>query len=151
VTGCAVGLGAYGGAVSGQGPTFSNNVLNGTGAATSNNGGTYGAYLTTDQLGYAWGSLTAVLTGNTFEHFGTGMFVTQTTPSPGQPAGGQASVTAAQGNSFIANGTGADGDTGTTVDASNDWWGCAQGPNMGGHCNTAVGTVTFTPWLTAKP
>jgi hypothetical protein len=150
VSGCSVGLAAYGGAVVGQGPTFAGNVVNGTGAATTNNAGTYGAYLTTDQIGYEYGDLSATLTGNSFAHFNTGMFVTQTTPTPGQPAGGQATV-GASGNSFTTDGTGADGDVGTTVNAQNSWWGCAQGPNMGGHCNTAVGTVAFTPWLTVKP
>ena len=67
------------------------------------------------------------------------------------PAGGQATVTASPGNSFYANGTGANGEVGTTVNATEDWWGCAAGPNMGGACNTAIGTVTYTPWLTAKP
>jgi hypothetical protein len=151
VSGCSVGLGAYGGAVSGEGPTFANNILNGTGAGTTNNAGTYGAYLTTDQLGFAFGSLTATLKGNSFAHFNTGMLVTQTSPSPGQPAGGQATVTASPNNSFVANGTGANGETGTTVNAQEDWWGCMQGPNMGHACNTAIGTVAFTPWLTAKP
>jgi nitrous oxidase accessory protein NosD len=148
---CAVGLAAYGGAVSGQGPTFQENTVNGTGAPTSGGGGTYGAYLTTDQLGYEYGDLTATLTGNSFTHLNTGMLVTQTSPTPGQPAGGQATVTASTGNSFYSDGTGADGEAGTVVSASNDWWGCSEGPNQGGRCNTAVGTVTFTPWLTAKP
>lgn len=151
VTGCAVGLAAYGGAVSGQGPDFVGNVVNGTGAKTSNNAGTYGAYLTTDQLGFEFGDLTATLTGNVITHANTGLFVTQTTPTEGQPAGGQATVTATPNNSFIANGTGADGDTGTVVKAENDYWGCVKGPNMGGPCNTAVGTVSYTPFLTAKP
>jgi hypothetical protein len=151
VTGCSVGLAAYGSAVSGQGPTFAGNVLNGTGASTTSNAGTYGAYLTTDQLGYAFGDLTATLTGNSFSHFNTGMLVTQTSPTPGQPAGGQANVEASGNNSLFANGTGASGEGGTKVNATNDWWGCSKGPNMGGACNTAIGTVQFTPWLVAKP
>jgi hypothetical protein len=151
VTGCSVGLAVYGSAVSGQGPTFVKNVANGTGASTTNNAGTVGAYLTTDQLGYAYGDVTATLTGNSLSHFNTGMFVTQTTPTEGQPAGGQANITASPNNSFYATGTGANGNTGTKVNAQEDWWGCAKGPNMGGTCNTAIGTVTFTPWLTAKP
>ncbi len=149
ISGCAVGLAAYGGAVSGQGPTFANNIVNGTGAATT--GTTYGAYLTTDQLKFGFGNLTATLTGNQLSHFNTGLFVTQTNPSPEQPAGGQATVTANPNNSFFANGTGASGEPGTKVDARNDWWACAQGPNMGHACNTALGTVEFTPFLTSKP
>jgi hypothetical protein len=150
VTGCYVGLGAFGGAVSGQGPTFAKNVVNGAGAQTTEPGGTYGAYLTTDQLGYGFGELTVTLNGNSFEHATTGLLVTQTSPTPGQPAGGQATVTAS-GNSFHANATGANGEAGTVVNAEGDWWGCSKGPNMGGGCSTAVGTVQFAPWLTAKP
>ncbi len=149
VIGCAVGLAAFGGAVSGQGPTFSKNSVNGTGAQSSE--ATYGAYLTTDQLGFASGNLTATLSGNTIQHYDTGMFVTQTSPSPGQPAGGQATVTATPNNSFFSNGTGANGNPGTIVNAKDDWWGCSTGPNSGGRCNSAIGTVDYTPWLATKP
>jgi hypothetical protein len=149
INGCSVGLAAFGSAVSGQGPTFTGNTVVGTGAATS--GATFGAYLTTDQLGYAYGDLTVTLTGNVFKHFDTGLLVTQTSPSPEQPAGGQATVTASPDNSFESDGTGANGEPGTIVNAQEDWWGCEQGPNMGGHCTTAIGTVEFTHWLTVKP
>ncbi|MCW3029936.1 MAG: hypothetical protein JWM66_69 [Solirubrobacterales bacterium] len=149
VTGCAVGLAVFGSAVPGQGPTFTGNVVNGTGAATT--GPTYGAYLTTDQLGFAFGDVTATLTGNTLSHFDTGLLVTQTAPSPGEPAGGQATVTASPNNSFLRNGTGANGEAGTVVNAKEDWWGCVAGPTGGKACNTAVGTVDYTPWLVAKP
>jgi hypothetical protein len=40
---------------------------------------------------------------------------------------------------------------GTIVNAANNWWGCKKGPNMGGGCDTAIGTVQSTPWLTKKP
>jgi len=150
IKGCAVGLAAFGSSVSGQGPTFSNNKVDGSGATTTGPNGTYGAYLTTDMLGYEFGNLTVSLTGNSFEHFGTGMFVTQTEPTPGQPAGGQASVTAS-GNTFHMSTAGANGDTGTTVEAQNNWWGCKQGPNAGPRCDTATGTVSYTPWLTSRP
>jgi nitrous oxidase accessory protein NosD len=143
IKGCYVGLGAFGGAVAGQGATFAGNSVNGLGATTTDPNGTYGAYLTTDQLGFGSGEVTATLAGNTFVHSGTGMFVTQ-------EAGNQTTVSASD-NSFVADGTGANGDSGTVVNAANNWWGCAQGPNMGGHCTTATGTVQFTPWLTAKP
>jgi nitrous oxidase accessory protein NosD len=143
VKGCYVGIAGFGGAVAGQGATFAGNSVNGVGATTTDPNGTYGAYLTTDQLGFGSGDLTATLTGNTFVHSGTGMFVTQ-------EAGSQATISAS-GNSFMADGTGANGGTGTVVTAANNWWGCTQGPNMGGHCTTATGTVQFTPWLTARP
>jgi len=143
VTGCAVGLAAFGSEVSGQGPSFSNNNVNGAAAKTTDPTGTYGAYLTTDLLGYGFGDLTATLTGNTIKNFGTGMFVTQA-------SGGQATVTA-HNNSILNNGTGANGIAGTVVNATSNWWGCKQGPNVGAACDTAIGTVLFTPWLMRQP
>jgi nitrous oxidase accessory protein NosD len=142
VKGCYVGLAVFGSAVSGQGPTFVGNRVNGSGAGTTDPAGTYAAYLTTDELGFGSGDLTATLTGNTLLHSGTGLFVTQS-------AGGQATV-GASNNTIQYNGTGANGDTGTTVNAQNNWWGCVKGPNMGA-CDSAIGTVNYTPWLTAKP
>jgi hypothetical protein len=153
VKGCYIGLGAFGANVSGQGPTFASNRVSGAGATTTDPNGTYAAYLTTDQLGFEFGDLTATLTGNRLEHATTGMLVTQTSPTPGQPAGGQATVSAS-GNLFQHNGAGANGEPGTIVNAQNNWWGCTHGPSGGGKCNTAVGTVgtvQYTPWLTAKP
>lgn len=149
VSGCAVGLAAFGGAVSGQGPTFTANKIDGTGASASESL-TYGAYLTTDQLGFAFGDLKATLTHNKIEHTGVGMFVTQTSPSPEQPAGGQATVTASS-NTFHINATGANGGAGTVVEAQNNWWGCRQGPNNSPKCDTATGTVKYTPWLESRP
>ena len=143
IKGCYVGLAAFGSGVSGQGPTFSGNDVDGAGAKTTDPAGTFGAYLTTDLLGYGSGDLTAILTGNAVSHFGTGLFVTQA-------SGGAATVTA-HGNAFHENGVGATGETGTSVNAESNWWGCKKGPNAGGGCDTATGTVDFTPWLTAKP
>ncbi len=150
VTGCAVGLAAYGSQASGVGPTFSGNRLDGTGATSTEPGATYGAYLTTDLLGYEFADLNVKLDGNTIQHFGTGIFVTQTNPTPGQPAGGQATVDAAS-NSIQSDTAGAVGEPGTVVNAQNNWWGCKQGPNAGGNCTTATGTVAYTPWLTGRP
>jgi nitrous oxidase accessory protein NosD len=150
ISGCYIGLAAFGAAVSGQGPTFAANKVDGTGAKTSDPAGSYGAYLTTDQLGFAFGDLTVQLTGNQVADTGNALLVTQTSPSPGQPAGGQATVTAS-GNSFHKDGAGANGEAGTTVNAENNWWGCKQGPNVSSKCDTATGTVDYTPWLTAKP
>jgi nitrous oxidase accessory protein NosD len=149
VKGCYIGIAVFGGAVAGQGPTLSDNKVDGSGALTTDPAGSYGAYVTTDQLGFEFGDVNATLTGNSFMHSGTGLLVTQTSPTPGQPSGGQATVTAS-GNTFHTNGTGANGEAGTEVNAENNWWGCKQGPNMG-RCDTALGTVDYTPWLVAKP
>jgi hypothetical protein len=147
VKGCYVALAAYGSQAAGQGPTFSNNTLLGSGATTTDPSGTYGAYLTTDLLGSGFGDLTTTLTGNSFEKFGTGVFVTQTTPTTGQSAGGQATVTASPNNLFLHDSIGANGGTGTVVNAQSNWWGCKKGPNFGGTCSAAIGTVDFTSWL----
>jgi len=143
VKGCYVGLAAFGSEVSGEGPTFSKNEVTGAGATTSDPEGTYGAYLSTSLFSYGFGGLTAKLTGNKLEHSTTGVFVEQST-------GGQATVTAS-GNSIDKNGKGAKGEAGTIVNAQNNWWGCKKGPNSSPPCNAVVGTVVFTPWLTAKP
>jgi nitrous oxidase accessory protein NosD len=148
VKGCAVGLAAFGSAVSGQGPTFTANKIDDTGATVSA-GETVGAYITTDQLGFAFGDVTATLTGNSIKDAGTGLVVTQSSPTPGQPAGGQATVNAS-GNSIFKNGTGANGEEGTVVEAENNWWGCKQGP-ASPKCNSVKGTVLYTPWLVSKP
>jgi nitrous oxidase accessory protein NosD len=51
-------------------------------------------------------------------------------------------------NSFDRNDIGVD-DTGAgTVNATENWWGCATGPGTG-KCATVSGAVLFTPWLTA--
>lgn len=149
ISGCAVGLAAFGGAVAGEGPTFSGNRVDGTGAKTSNPAGSFGAYLTTDQLGFEFGDMTATLDENQIEHNQHSVFVTQTEPTPGQPAGGQATVTARK-NAFKDNPGGATGEPGTVVDAKENWWGCKQGPSSS-NCDPATGTVSYTPWLLSKP
>ena len=149
VSGCAVGLAAFGSQVSGQGPAFTHNKVSGEGASVSE-GLTYGAYITTDLLGFGFGDVTASLTSNSIQHFGTGVLVTQTSPTGEDEAGGQATV-AGSNNTITNNTTGANGETGTSVNLKGNWWGCKQGPNNSPKCDTAGGTVDYTPWLTAKP
>jgi hypothetical protein len=55
-------------------------------------------------------------------------------------------------NSIVGNsGTGvygvSNGGAGT-LDAENNWWGCSAGPGNPG-CDTVLGAVDFTPWLTS--
>lgn len=150
ITGCYISLAAFGGEeVVGNEVTFANNKVSGAGASTSDPDGTYGAYLTTDQLGYAFGNLTATLTGNKFKDVSIGMFATQSNPTPGQEAGGQATITAHE-NQFKEAPTDAIGEPGTIVKAENNWWGCKTGPNTDNHCGKVEGTVSYTPWLTSK-
>ena len=89
-------------------------------------------------------------------HFGTGMLVTQTKPTEGPECepncpGGQATVTAGPNNQFFSDTTGAYGESGTVVNAKEDWWGCAAGPNHAPPCTSALGTVVYEPFLTTKP
>ena len=149
VSGCAVGLAAFGSQVSGQGPTFTANKVSGEGATVSE-GITYGAYITTDLLGFGFGDVNATLSSNSIQHFGTGVLVTQTSPTGEDEAGGQATVLGSN-NTITNNTAGANGETGTSVNLKNNWWGCKQGPNNSPKCDTATGTVDYTPWLTAKP
>ncbi len=149
VSGCAIGLAAFGSQVSGQGPTFTANKVDGTGA-TVTEGLTYGAYITTDLLGFEFGDVTATLSKNQIENYGVGVFVTQTSPTGEDKAGGQATVSGAD-NTIKGNTAGATGEPGTSVNLANNWWGCKQGPNNSPKCDSATGTVAYTPWLTAKP
>jgi hypothetical protein len=153
ITGCAVGLADYGNGLPGQnpvpGPVFSNNFVDGDGAATSDPAGTYGAYVTTDEPGDGIGDVNATFTGNTIQGFTTGLLVTQTSPTNGDTGVGNA-VVAAHGNSFQYNGTGVSAGPSSSVDASGNWWGCAHGPNTPG-CDTTAGTLVTTPFLASRP
>jgi hypothetical protein len=149
VKGCYVGLAVFGSQSPGQGPTFSNNVVNGRGATTSDPSGTYGAYVATDLLGYGAADVNTTFTGDSFKNFTTGLFVTQTTFFSGSGGSSHQATVTAHGDIFRNNGVGANGELGTIVNATGSWWGCARGPNTPG-CDTALGTVGFTPWL-AKP
>jgi hypothetical protein len=149
VKGCAIGLGAFGGEAAGQGPTFTDNKVDGTGASVTE-GLSYGAYITTDLLGFGFGDVNATLTGNSIQHFDTGVLVTQTTPTHGDEVGGQATASGS-GNVIQKNTTGAAGETGTSANLEGNWWGCKDGPGNNPKCDPATGTVNYTPWLTAKP
>jgi len=51
------------------------------------------------------------------------------------------------GNDGFGIGNFAQGDG--TIDATNNWWGCKSGPGNPG-CDTVVGDVDYTPWLTGR-
>jgi hypothetical protein len=149
VSGCAIGLAAFGSQVAGQGPLFKGNDVDGGKATTTDPTGTYGAYVSTDLLGYGFADVTATFTGNSLRSFGTGLLATQTRALNGGTPTGQATVTAT-GNSIHDNKVGANGETGTVLNAQSNWWGCSAGPNKS-RCDTAIGTTQFTPWLTKRP
>lgn len=142
VSGCTVALAAFGGAVAGEGPKFVDNKISGLGASKSEAAGPYGAYLTTNELGFGNGELNATLTGNKFDNVGVGMVVSEEESI-------QATVTAEQ-NQFNHDPIGAIGEPGTVVKAQNNWWGCRFGPNAGSKCSTTEGTVEYTPFRTSR-
>lgn len=146
---CAVGLAAFGSQVSGQGPLFKANDVQGGRADTTDPTGTYGAYVSTDLLGFGFADVNAAFVGNSFRSFGTGLLATQTRTFYGGTPTGQATAPAT-GNSIRGNTVGANGEPGTVFDAQGNWWGCSTGPNTN-RCDTAIGTVQYTPWLTGRP
>lgn len=156
VRGCTVGLAAFG-----QGTPlttqFTGNVVNGASASSSDPSGSLGVIVSTDILGWGSTDVTASFTGNVIQHFGTGVYVEQHCELFGSyfpwdcPAASPTQATAVLHDNVIkGNGVGANGLTGTLVNAENNWWGCKQGPNRPG-CDTAIGTADFTPWLTRPP
>ena len=154
VRGCTVGLAAFG-----QGaPTttvFTGNDLNGEGASSSSRSDSFGVLVSTDMLGYGAANVSALFTDNVIQHFNTGVYVEQNCELfarfyPGDCQGGERAYVTLYNNMIEGNGTGANGKPHTVVDARRNWWGCSRGPNRPG-CDTAIGTVMYTPWLTKPP
>jgi len=147
---CTVGL-----AVFGQGAPvttqFNDNEVNGKGALNSSPSNSFGVIVSTDILGYGYTDVSALFTNNEIEKFDTGLYVEQHGELFGFVPGGGGQATATFHNNVIEkNDTGANGMPDTIVDAEKNWWGCKKGPNQPG-CDTAVGTIDFTPWLTKEP
>jgi hypothetical protein len=63
-----------------------------------------------------------------------------------------AAANAVNDNAILDNATGVDGSaiTSGSLDARNNWWGCATGPNTPG-CDTTAGAVTAAPFSAAVP
>ena len=143
VSGCAVGLGAFGGLFGSQPiatSTFTHNSVNGTGAAATTPP-TIGAYLSTTTFSYGDTDNQVVLTGNTITGFGQGVFTERT-------GGPQKSLTTtASFNRIVGNAAGWVDGTGPGVSTFvNNWWGCNGGPGAAG-CDTASNAPAVNPWL----
>lgn len=50
-------------------------------------------------------------------------------------------------NRIVGNVSGITNEAATSIDATDNWWGCNQGPNNVG-CDSTSGAVNYTPWLT---
>lgn len=154
IHGCTVGLAAFG-----QGnpvtTLFKDNHLNGAGASSSDTSNSFGVIVSTDRLGFGANDVSASFTDNVLRRFNTGVYVEQHCELFGSifndcaSGGGQATATLHK-NVIQHNGTGADGMPDTSVNAEHNWWGCKEGPNQPG-CDTAIGTIDFTPWLSKRP
>jgi hypothetical protein len=151
VRGCDVGLGAFGGVgIAGVAARFEDNEVVGHGTDTS-----VGVWVTTDQIGFGSGNVAARFDGNDVSYFGVGFLVQQQTGFFADAAltcnrvrrnGVGVRTASAAGrlddNAITANGTGVDATplTSGTLDARDNYWGCAGGP-PGAQCDTALGPV----------
>ncbi len=140
VSGCAVGLGAFGGKFpsgSPVTPSFVHNEVDGTGATVSE-GTTTGAWLDTTTFGYGETDNDVTLTANTIRNFDEGIHL-------GEREG--ADLTASGSfNRVVNNTTAIESEPGTVGDFENNWWGCNAGPGDPA-CGTASGPADVDPWL----
>ncbi|MDQ6692864.1 MAG: hypothetical protein M3014_00350, partial [Chloroflexota bacterium] len=137
---CSVGLAAFG--QIGTGTThFTNNTVQGT-----NKPGSYGAYVSTEDIGFGTYDVSVEFTGNTLKNNETGFHLEQT-------AGRVASATL-HSNNLVGNSmAGLSTSAGSSqVNATLNYWGSHTGPtnvaNPSGRGDAVVGNVTFTPWST---
>jgi hypothetical protein len=140
ISGVDVGLASFGGTATGLASFVNNSVST---SATSFDGGAnteqYGAYLTTDTLGFGDFSGSASLTGNILSGNRYGTVVSQ--------VGAPTTVLAVKiyDNDLSGNAVQAiSNPTGTLVDASGNWWG-TNTPS--GVAAAAGANVDYTPWL----
>ena len=55
-------------------------------------------------------------------------------------------------NSLLGTGAGVDNLGSGSVDATNNWWGCTNGPTLAGSCTSVAGSaVAWMPWLKVPP
>ena len=150
VSGCAVGLAAFGSQVSGQGPTFTANKVNGDRRERErrhhlrrlHHDRPAGLRVRRRQRD-AVEQLDPALRHRRPRHADE--------PDRGRRSRRPGHRARLEQHDHQATRTGANGETGTSVNLENNWWGCKQGPNNSPKCDTATGTVDYTPWLTAKP
>lgn len=177
VSGMDVGLAAFGGgpiSAGAPGPTmFVDNDLRGRRTA-----GSMGLFVTTDTLGWGQADVAATLTGNTVEGFETGVVLQSAPNQAISVSASCNAILHSTKQGIVAGGLGADanypGDTtvgggyetlafakntingkkvglenrgSSSVIATDNYWGCPAGPGGKG-CDTTIGNVVSTPWLT---
>ena len=105
--------------------------------------------MTTDQLGFAFGDVTATLTGNSFMHSGHGPV-----RDAERTDTGTAGRRTGDGHGLEQHDPrqrhGRQRRAGHDGQRAEQLVGLPTGPNTA-QCDSALGTVAYTPWLTAKP
>jgi hypothetical protein len=147
ITGCAVGLSAWGQAqpVTTQ---FTNNTVTGPNKAVDS----VGAYITTDRIGYGYSDVSVIFSNNIITNFETGVTLTADaqTWTPGWVS---RTINATfHLNQIFGNTHGmTEGTTGAYVtDFEKNWWGAVSGPGpVGlGTGDTIAANVDYLPWCT---
>jgi hypothetical protein len=121
------------GAVSGTADIAGNMFVDGAGSAVS----IHGADITTDPANTG----TFTITSNRFAGNSGGISVVAGALGPGAQIQSHFNEITVTGANAVSNATS------TTIDATNNWWGCNSGPNTSG-CGATIGPVTTDPWLT---
>ena len=140
VSGCAVGLGAFGGKFpsgSPVTPVFTHNEVDGTGATVSA-GTSAGAWLDTTTFGYGETDNSVELTANTIRNFDEGIHLGE--------RGGANLIASGSFNRIVDNTTAIESEPGTVGELEDNWWGCNAGPGNPG-CGAASGPADIDPWL----
>jgi hypothetical protein len=158
ITGCAVGLAAFG-TGNPVTSTFSDNHVDGQGLANST-----GVFVTTDQVGFGANNVAATFNANTIQNNTVGVQIDQdpgftsnasltcnaikgnTTGLVSASSASSAHSNAISGGPIGANGTAI---TSGIMSADHNWWGCANGPGSFG-CGTVSGAIDVVP-VTATP
>lgn len=148
VSGCAIGLGAFGGSFSG--PTvstvFRGNTVTGTGEV-----GSIGALVQTGTFGYGNADIAAEFQFNSLGGFETGLLISESDdPYSDGDTSGQTATVVVHRNAIAGNSAGGiDSQTSNTTDATCNWFGHFSGPsgNGPGLGDAVSGNLNTSTWL----
>lgn len=147
ISGCSIGLGAFGGAFSG--PTVTT-LFTGNSVTGDSSPGSIGAWVQTATFGYGNTSVAASFTGNTISGFESGVYVDDSDDpyANGDTSGPLATVTLYR-NAIAGNGAGLSNSGVATATATCNWWGAVSGPSGSGLGlgDSVSANVTYSPWL----
>lgn len=156
VTGCSIGLSAWGGDFP-PGTTVTTPFTNNTVTGANETGGV-GAYIATDTFYWGYTDIAVEFAGNTISGNETGVYLSAdedpVNTGSGNPYVPKTVTADFSHNAITGNTKGLDKGTGGTINATAkaNWWGSASGPynatsNAGGTGNSIADGVPFVPWL----